>query len=253
MFILLSADFSIQLAGFTKKRTFMTIATQGVFQRDSKTDPLDTPMNSTKPASPPIYIVDDDHDVLKMMHLVLSRAGYAATCFSHPVSFLNSLPESRAGIVITDQNMPVIDGLELQRELFQYDKTFQLIVISGYPNTSVAVEAMRTGAVTVLDKPCPRETLLKAVEDAQDEFHKKQLSNVGLPNPLPRGQSYLDRLTPRESEVVELVYQGCTNKAIGIQLEIAMKTVEKHRKSVMEKLEVSSLASLIRLIERENR
>ena len=112
---------------------------------------------------------------------------------------------------------------------------------------------MRTGAVTVLDKPCPRETLLKAVEDAQDEFHKKQLSNVGLPNPLPRGQSYLDRLTPRESEVVELVYQGCTNKAIGIQLEIAMKTVEKHRKSVMEKLEVSSLASLIRLIERENR
>lgn len=231
----------------------MTIALPRTLDRDPETILSDSETNLTPPACPPIYIVDDDQDVLKMMHLVLSRASYSATCFSHPVSFLNSLPELRAGIVITDQNMPVVDGLELQRELFQYDETFQLIVISGYPNTSVAVEAMRTGAVTVLDKPCPREVLLKAVEDAVHEFHKKQLSNVGLPNPLSRGQSYLDRLTPRESEVVALVYQGKTNKAIGIQLEIAMKTVEKHRKSVMEKLEVSSLASLIRLIERENR
>lgn len=231
----------------------MTIGAQGILHRDPKTSLADTSMNPEQSAFPPIYVVDDDPDVLKIMQLVLSRAGYIASCFSHPVSFLNSLSELRAGIVITDQNMPVVDGLELQRELFQYDETFQLIVISGYPNTSVAVQAMRTGAVTVLDKPCPREVLLKAVEDAGVEFHKKQLSNVGLPSPLPRGQGYLDRLTPREHEVVELVYQGKTNKAIGIQLEIAMKTVEKHRKSVMEKLEVSSLASLIRLLERENR
>lgn len=231
----------------------MAMASPRISNNDLKTNSSHITANLQHPDFPPIYVVDDDPDVLKMMDLVLSRAGYNASCFSHPVSFLNSLPELRAGIVITDQHMPVVDGLELQRELFQYDETFQLIVISGYPNTSVAVEAMRTGAVTVLDKPCPREVLLKAVEDAGHEFHKKQLSNVGLPNPLPRGQSYLDRLTPRESEVVELVYQGKTNKAIGIQLEIAMKTVEKHRKSVMEKLEVSSLASLIRLLERENR
>lgn len=231
----------------------MTIVSPRVFQRDLETNSSDIETKSQQPSFPPIYIVDDDEEVLKIMQLVLSRAGYTASSFSHPVSFVNSLPELRAGIVITDQHMPVMDGLELQRELFQYDETFQLIVISGYPNTSVAVEAMRTGAVTVLDKPCPREVLLKAVEDAADEFHKKQLSNVGLPSPLPRGQSYLDRLTPRESEVVELVYQGKTNKAIGIQLDIAMKTVEKHRKSVMEKMEVSSLASLIRLLERENR
>lgn len=231
----------------------MPVSSLEVYQRDPEVDSADIDTNLEQTDSPPIYIVDDDPEVLKMMYMVLSRASYQATCFNHPVSFLNSLPELRAGIVITDQNMPVVDGLELQRELFQYDETFQLIVISGYPNTSVAVQAMRTGAVTVLDKPCPKAELLKAVEDAGHEFHKKQLSNVGLPVPLPRGQSYLERLTPRESEVVDLVYQGLTNKAIGIQLEIAMKTVEKHRKSVMEKLEVSSLASLIRLIERENR
>lgn len=231
----------------------MAVSSLGISHRDPEVDSSVIETNPEQSSFPPIYIVDDDQEVLKMMDMVLSRASFNATCFNHPVSFLNSLPELRAGIVITDQNMPVVNGLELQRELFQYDETFQLIVISGYPNTSVAVEAMRTGAVTVLDKPCPKDDLLNAVEEAGREFHKKQLSNVGLPAPLPRGQSYLDRLTPRESEVVDLVYRGQTNKAIGIQLEIAMKTVEKHRKSVMEKLEVSSLASLIRLLEREIR
>lgn len=231
----------------------MTVASREVYEQDMTSEEPRITEDDQADLTPPIYIVDDDPDILKMMYLVLSRASYNATCFNHPVSFLNSLPDLRAGIVITDQNMPVVDGLELQRELFQYDETFQLIVISGYPNTSVAVEAMKTGAVTVLDKPCPKEVLLNAIDAACKEFHRKQLSNVGLPALLPRGQSYLERLTPREKEVVELVYQGKTNKAIGIQLEIAMKTVEKHRKSVMEKLEVSSLASLIRLIERENR
>jgi len=123
--------------------------------------------------------------------------------------------------------------------------------LSGYPETRVAVEAMRHGAVTVLDKPYNRDQLLASLEEAFDALARAATDDKGLPAVLPDGTQYLDRLSSRERQVVDLVYKGETNKSIGIQLGISIKTVEKHRGKAMKKMEVSSLAELIRLMERE--
>jgi two-component system, LuxR family, response regulator DctR len=105
--------------------------------------------------------------------------------------------------------------------------------------------------VTVLDKPYNHEQLLASLDDAFDAIARAATDDAGLPVVLPDGTLYLDRLSSRERQVVDLVYKGETNKSLGIQLGISIKTVEKHRGKAMKKMAVSSLAELIRLMERE--
>jgi len=110
---------------------------------------------------------------------------------------------------------------------------------------------MKQGAITVLDKPFQREDLLQAVQEGFKVLDDLQDDDQDLPPVLPQGKKYAERLSGREKQVVELVYEGATNKCIGIRLGISIKTVERHRANAMKKLEVNSLAKLIRLLERD--
>ena len=110
---------------------------------------------------------------------------------------------------------------------------------------------MKNGAVTVLDKPFDRAELLSAVKEAFRQLKHSDSFNEILPPVLRPGESYLDRLSLRERDVILLIYKGATNKSAGIHLGISIKTVEKHRGSAMKKLGVPSLASLVRLLDRD--
>ncbi len=110
---------------------------------------------------------------------------------------------------------------------------------------------MKRGAVTVLDKPYHKDQLLASLEDAFAILDRASNDEQGLPPVLPNGELYLDRLSERERQVVDLVYDGETNKSIGIRLGISIKTVEKHRGKAMKKMAVASLAELIRVMDRE--
>lgn len=200
-----------------------------------------------------VYVIDDEVQVLEVIEMQLRAVGFNVTAFSDPADFLNQLDDLPAGVVISDQRMPDLDGLEVQQALKNWGHRFQLIMLSGYPETRVAVQAMKQGAVTVLDKPYNKDQLLESIGDAFEALSRAVLDDSGLPPVLPDGQSYADRLSGREKQVVDLVYEGETNKSIGIKLAISIKTVEKHRGKAMRKMEVNSLAELVRLMDREQR
>lgn len=199
-----------------------------------------------------VYAVDDDPNVLSVLRTMLSHAGYDTVCYPSAVSFLKDLALLPRGVVITDQVMPEMTGLNLHQQLRTLrPHDFRLILITAFPRTSLTVEAMKLGAITVLDKPFDRHELLQAVEDGILRLNTVSESDLPLPPPLPGGESYLNLLSDREREIILMVYQGSTNKSISIRLGLSIKTVEKHRARGMRKMRVSSLAALVRLIDRE--
>lgn len=199
-----------------------------------------------------VYAVDDDPNVLSVLRTMLSHVGYDTVCYPSAVSFLNDLSLLPRGVVITDQVMPELTGLHLHQQLRTLrPHDFRLILITAFPRTSLTVEAMKLGAITVLDKPFDRHELLQAVEDGFLRLNTVSEPDQPLPPPLPGGESYLDLLSEREREIILMVYQGSTNKSISIRLGLSIKTVEKHRARGMRKMRVSSLAALVRLINRE--
>lgn len=216
-------------------------------------DLMSTDDTSVEPPEQNIYVIDDELQVLEVIEMQLTAVGYHVKSFSRPTEFLNQLETLPKGIVISDQRMPEVEGLGVQQAIKPYPQKFQLILLSGYPETRVAVEAMKQGAVTVLDKPYNKEQLLSSIKEAFSQLAAIVRDDTGLPPVLPAGETYSSRLSSREQQVIDLVYVGETNKSIGIKLGISIKTVEKHRGKAMRKMEVSSLAELVRLIDREQR
>ena len=198
-----------------------------------------------------VYVLDDEIQVLEVIAMQLRAAGYEVRTFSRASRFLEAFADLPAGVVVSDQRMPDIDGLSVQQSLRGYEQKFKLILLSGYPETRVAVQAMKQGAVTVLDKPYNKEQLLSSLKEAFELLDRGATDREGLPPAMENGKRYIDLLSTRERQVIELVYRGETNKSIGIQLEISIKTVEKHRGKAMKKMQVTSLAELIRLMDRE--
>lgn len=207
---------------------------------------------ATSSAVQRVYAVDDDPNVLNVLRTMLSQAGYDVACYASAVSFLKDLSLITRGMIITDQVMPDMTGLEFHQQLRTLrPNDFRLILISAFPRTSLTVEAMKLGAITVLDKPFDRQELLEALRDGFLRLETTGEQPLPLPPPLSGGKSYIDLLSEREREVILMVYQGSTNKAIAIRLGLSIKTVEKHRARGMKKMKVTSLAALVRLIDRE--
>lgn len=198
-----------------------------------------------------VYVIDDDKAVLDIIQLMLQQAGYDVRAYQFSAQFVEDSAELPPGVVVTDQVMNQVEGIEVQRHLSARPSHFRVILVTAFPRTSLAVAAMKCGAVTVLDKPFDRRELIEAVEEGFRQLHNAESFEQALPPILPDNGSYLNRLSEREREVIQLVYEGATNKAIGIQLGISIKTVEKHRGKAMKKMQVLSLASLVRLMDRE--
>lgn len=198
-----------------------------------------------------VYVIDDEIQVLEIVEIQLKAAGFDVLTFPSPELFLQQFPGLAPGVVLTDQRMPSIDGLEVQRQLRQRPNDFKLILLSGFPETRVVVEAMRQGAVTVLDKPYDKEEMLMSLRTAFSALKRSMVEDTHLPDVLPGGRLYLETLSQRERGVVDLIYRGKTNKSIAILLGISVKTVEKHRGKAMRKMRASCVADLIRLMDRE--
>lgn len=253
----LSVDLRFPTINGFQNTHFLGFVTQNmngsVFENDQARGPAPeavSPERSTYLAER-VYLVDDDLAVLKVIDTMLRISGYEVRAYSSPSEFLDDSEQLPSGVVVTDQVMNLFDGIEVQRRLSARPNHFKVILVTAFSTTSLAVAAMKNGAVTVLDKPFDRTELLAAVREAFRQLKHADAFDEALPPVLPPGESYLDRLSLRERDVILLIYKGCTNKSAGIQLGISFKTVEKHRSSAMKKLEVSSMASLVRLLDRE--
>jgi two-component system response regulator FixJ len=190
-----------------------------------------------------VFIVDDDLSFLKSMSRLLSAVGYTVRAFESAQEFLEQLSPETTGCVVTDVQMPGIDGLKLQEALGKTTNPLPVIFLTGQGDIPTTVTAMRSGAEDFLTKRAPKEELLAAVERAfQRDANERQ--QRGRQRDL---QERFRELSERELEVLGHVVQGKMNKEIAADLNINERTVKLHRTNVTRKLKVQSVVELSRL------
>jgi two-component system response regulator FixJ len=193
---------------------------------------------------PTVFVVDDDTVFLEYLRALLKSVGLSAEVFTTAEEFLAQYAPARPGCLLLDVRMPGMSGLNLQEELAARRISLPVIIITGYPEWSTAVRALKTGAVDFIQKPIFSDQLLlerirQAIEtDRQTRDLETQRAEVA---------ARIAQLTIRERQVMELVVAGKPNKLIAADLGLSPKTVEVHRANVMKKMEADSLAELVRL------
>lgn len=191
---------------------------------------------------PTVLVVDDDEGVREGIGLLLETVGLACQLFGSATEFLEAYDPQNGGCLVLDIRMPRMSGLELQQKLKELGATIPIIFITGHGDVPMAVEAMREGALDFIRKPFREQDLLDRINEALEFDAGKRTAERSH-------REFLDRislLSERELEVFHRVAAGDMNKAIGIDLGISERTVEVHRSHVMKKLEVRTLAQLVR-------
>jgi len=191
-----------------------------------------------------VYIVDDDKAILDSLRLLLKSDGLDCSVFTDASSFLRNLDPARHACLIADIRMPGMSGLELQAELNRRGIAIPTIFVTGHGDVPMAVRAMKDGALDFIQKPFRDEELLKRIRTALD-VDLQRLSHRRSALEIRRR---LESLTPRETEVMRKVVDGCANKVIALDLGVSQRTVELHRARVMHKMGVRSLADLVRMV-----
>jgi FixJ family two-component response regulator len=193
-----------------------------------------------------VFVIDDDESVRKSLKRLLTSSNYTTEVFSSATAFLERAPHRGPSCVIVDVKMPGLNGIDLQQTLLQRRREEQLVFITGHGDIPMCAQAMKAGAVDFLPKPFKPNELLKCVERAMNRSVEQRARTAQRDD----ARVLLDLLTPREFEVMQLVITGMLNKQIGSELGMAEKTVKVHRGRVMQKLGVTSVAELVRLVQR---
>ena len=198
------------------------------------------------PAAELVCVVDDDESVRRGLRRLLKSAGYTAETFSSAEEYLAREIFQGALCLLLDVRMPGLKGPALQEALEERGACEQIVFISGHGDVPTATRAMKKGAVDFLTKPFDGEELIQAVKRALGRS-KERLRNRAE---RLEARSRIEKLTPREFEVLRFVVRGLLNKQIAAELNTAEKTVKVHRGRVMQKLGVTSVADLVRMSQR---
>jgi two-component system, LuxR family, response regulator FixJ len=192
---------------------------------------------------PTVFVVDDDDAVRSSLRLLLKSVGIAAVAYGSAQEFLAAYEAEQPGCIVLDVRMPGMSGLEMQEHLNLRGAMIPVIFITGHGDIPMAVEAMQQGAFDFLQKPFRDQELLDRIQralarDRDNRTHLHQKDRI---------RERFETLTPREREVLDLVTRGMPNKVMAAELGVSQRTVEIHRARVMEKMEASSLAQLVRM------
>jgi FixJ family two-component response regulator len=194
-----------------------------------------------------VHVVDDDASFRTAIERRLKMAGYDVATYETAQQLLDSLPGDKApGCILLDVEMPGLTGPELQQRLGQLGSVMPIVFLTGHGDIPTSVQAMKIGADDFLTKPVSSEDLLHAIEKAL--AHHEVL--LGQREKLRAMRCRIASLTPREKEVFDLLVQGNINKQIAFELGTTERTIKAHRQSVMEKMQVQSLAELVSIAER---
>lgn len=190
-----------------------------------------------------VHVVDDDQSFLMAMARFLRASGFATRTYASAREFLADRRDDEPGCVVVDLHMPEVDGLDFQAALAQTKFPLPVLFLSGHADTASTVRAMRGGAEDFLEKTASKGMLLDAVRRAlvRDEKEREERSHR---NEL---RARFAAISARENEVLGHVLHGRLNKQIASDLGIHERTVKVHRKSIMTKLSVRSVAALAQL------
>lgn len=191
-----------------------------------------------------VYVVDDDEAVRDSLKWLLEANDYRVEIYDSGESFIANFDQNAIAILVLDVRMDGMSGLEVQEHLLKREADIPIIFITGHGDVSMAVNALKRGAVDFIEKPFEQaalkqlvETMLRTARERRMEKERRTLN-----------QSLIDKLTPREQQVLELIVSGRLNKQIADDLGISIKTVEAHRASIMDKTNSGTVADLMRVV-----
>jgi FixJ family two-component response regulator len=196
------------------------------------------------PQEATVYVVDDDPAARESVSALVNSAGLPVCTFSSAEAFLQNYEPQTPGCLVTDLRMLGMSGLELLEKLQESEAPLPAIIISAYADVPVAVRAMEAGAITLLEKPCQNDELMRAIQKALDRDSTQRQTHA-------RQQEFKRRLatlTGEEHEVMQRMIDGKLNKVIANELLISLRTVESRRHKVLEKMQADSLAELVRMV-----
>jgi len=193
---------------------------------------------------PTVFVIDDDTDMRESLAFLLQSVGIATRVFSTGTAFLAEYRSDQPGCLVCDVRMPDMSGLELYERLVTAGLQIPVIFMTAYADVPMAVRALKSGAVEFVEKPFNAQTMLERIQQAIAEDRRRREESARWQEVGIRMES----LTEKEREVLRMILDGAPNKAIAAKTEITERAVEMRRASIMRKLEVHSLAELIRLV-----
>jgi FixJ family two-component response regulator len=194
-----------------------------------------------------VHVIDDDASFRVAIERRLKMAGYDVATYGTAQQLLDRPPRDGAlGCILLDVQIPGLTGPELQERLGQLGSALPIVFLTGHGDIPMSVRAIKAGAEDFLTKPVSSEDLLRAIEKAL-AHHEVLLDQR---EKLDAMRDRIASLTPREREVFDLVVRGKINKQMAFELGTTERTIKAHRHSVMEKMQVQSLAELVSIAER---
>lgn len=191
-----------------------------------------------------IYVIDDDEAVRDSLAFVLECAGFSVATYESARVFLDAIPMLGRGCIVTDVRMPEIDGIDLLRRLNALSVDWPVVVITGQADVHLAVEAMRRGALDLIEKPCDDVILLGAVRTALS----RNESDIAMDAEAAASRQRISDLSVVERKVLDGLVVGESSQAIASELRISLRALELLRANVMTKMQAPSLVALVRTV-----
>ena len=202
------------------------------------------------PIDPPtVFVVDDDPQVRESLSLLMESVDLNVQTFPSAEAFLDVYDRHQCGCLVLDVRMPGMSGLELQKRLTELNVSIPILILTAYPETASAVQAMKAGALDFIEKPYRPQVLLDHVHIALEQ----EVRNRNEQARVEERRARFDSLTRRERQVLERLSQGMNSKQIASELAISSTTVDFHRRNLLEKMQVENFIELGRLIEAHRR
>jgi len=194
-------------------------------------------------ADPTVFIVDDDPAVRQALTTLVRSMRLRAEAYESAQQFLDAFDAARPGCILLDVRMPGISGLGLLEQFNHEQISLPAIVMSAYGDVPMVVRAMKAGALNFLEKPCRDQQLWEAIQEALkwDAGHRERMALR------TKVRHRLQRLTTGEHDVLALLIDGKPNRAVAVELNLSVRTIEVRRAKIMSKMKAESLAELIRL------
>lgn len=189
------------------------------------------------------YVIDDDRDIRVSLRMLLQEDGIEARPFLSALDFLDEIDSLKPGAILLDVRMPGMDGIALLEALAERGVRWPVVMMTGHAEVPLAVKAMKLGAMDFLEKPFPHAEL-SALMGRALELLGEQAEEGSAADARER----MERLTPRERQILAAVANGLSNKEIATDLDLSTRTVEMHRARMMRRLGARRLSDVIALI-----
>lgn len=190
-----------------------------------------------------VYVVDDDDLARKTIVGILETEGFQAQAFASGPDLLDAIDAAPFGTILLDVKMPGMDGLETLARLTEKNVRMPIMMISGFGDISMAVRAVKAGAIDFIEKPFEPDELVAAIASSHENYAHGPVD----PSADPFENTPVGVLSKRERQVLSLLINGDSNKVIAYKLNISPRTVEFHRAKIMKRLDVTTFAELVRV------